>query len=1544
MFMKNFLFLLKRAISCRAKNFTVGLLTLCALTGANYGADGQDCSTLSAGTIKNSDGYGTICAGTKPKVESVTYATGGSGDYSYQWQYRTNGNNNTWLDNEWKPIGSHVYGYAPDDTQMPFFYDTVQIRRAVYDNVCDEYKFSEPVIIIVNPMPTVSAIGNVTVCTGANVSIPVSGVATEYRWTADSNSDITGLSTTTASTAVSGAATLNLGTLTNTVATPQTITITVTPYYINTTACPGTPEKFTITVNPKPTVTVTGAPTEAVCHDAQIDNISISGTATKYHWEVTAGEYAALGLTVSSGDITGSSGTVAFNGNAVNAGNSPVTVEMEVTPYYTDGCPGTPEKFTITVNPEPKIEIPVTATQTVCSGTAVTGVTFETLITDPTMVDYSWEASGEWNKIAPLEIASSGVGNFNGFTAKANTSNEPYVATIKVTPKIGNCSGTAKTFTITVNPDMSGGTIAAAQTVCYNTVPDKLTSSVDASGGKGTTVYEWEYKTTENWTSIVSSNSKEYQPGALTETTTYRRKYSSGCGDIYSNEITVMVAPDIDGGIIAAAQTVCYNTVPDKLTSSVDASGGKGTTVYEWEYKTTGNWTPVGSSNGKEYQPGALTETTTYRRKYSSDCGDIYSNEITVTVAPMPVVNAVSDGTVCNGGTHAAINLSGTPSGDVAFSWTVANSVAAGLSSSGSGNQIIFGPAMNTGTSPIEAVITVTPKIASRPECTGATETFKITVNPTPTLSSTTAPPAICSGTAFSYTATSVTPGTTFTWTRAAVSGISEAAITDGTGATISETLTGTAATATDVIYKITLTANGCTNTQDVTVRVNALPDAPTANDVTVCYDGNEHVAGATVKTGEEVVWYASENGTETATAPKATTGSATAYAAAKNSATQCESYARTKVTVIVNALPDAPTANDVTVCYDGNEHVAGATAGAGETVVWYDALTGGSSATAPRQTSAGTTTVYAAARNADGCESETRTAVTVTVTRPATAGDIKLTGETTICSGSTTVLTAGSDVENAIYRWYSAPEATEPFHTGDVYTTPALTVATAYYISLAGDGVCENAADDRKKVEITLMPAPALNMNRHSGAIYSGTVFNISLETEIEGTHISWKRDLCEGIEQQSSTGASSEISEMLTNTANTPVEAKYAIIMTSPSGCTAGDTVSVTVNPDSAPPTLVEQPADTAYCVCAKGVLYKLAVEVETDGDAEFTYQWYSNTVQSHEGGTAVSGATGRVFYAPSGLPVGIYYYYCEVKSNYSPVPAYSKTASVTVEPDNASIGQLSVNSENIPVETVESGVLEYMAQCEEESIILDATPSSKYAAISVTVDGNKYEENIENLEIPLVSDVTEIKIRIETCDDKTVRNHTLIVTKAVQKLVFKRWDNSLAVYRNPANNGGYHDIRGVRWYKNDRLFEVQAEADMNAVADKNARREWFIHLQAGEPADLYRAEINIAGHWHRTCGEPVQSELVSNVRVYPNPVAAGENITVELPFVPSNGCMDITSLSGSTFKRNIPLNSIINHVDAGYLFPGIYILRITDAPDKMKQTVTSVKIIVK
>ncbi|MFN7199945.1 MAG: beta strand repeat-containing protein, partial [Bacteroidota bacterium] len=131
---------------------------------------------------------------------------------------------------------------------------------------------------------------------------------------------------------------------------------------------------------------------------------------------------------------------------AVNNGSAPVTSTVTVTPVYFNGgtsCPGTPTTFTYTVNPTATVN--AVANQVFCAGSLST-VNFSG---NATGTVYSWT-----NSNTAIGLAASGTGSLS-FTP-TNTGTTPIIATITVTPSFTNggvtCTGTPRTFTITVNP------------------------------------------------------------------------------------------------------------------------------------------------------------------------------------------------------------------------------------------------------------------------------------------------------------------------------------------------------------------------------------------------------------------------------------------------------------------------------------------------------------------------------------------------------------------------------------------------------------------------------------------------------------------------------------------------------------------------------------------------------------------------------------------------------------------------------------------------------------------------------------------------------------------------------------------------------------------------------------------------------------------------------------------------------------------------------------------------------------------------------------
>jgi hypothetical protein len=125
----------------------------------------------------------------------------------------------------------------------------------------------------------------------------------------------------------------------------------------------------------------------------------------------------------------------------------------------------------------------------------------------------------------------------------------------------------------------------------------------------------------------------------------------------------------------------------------------------------------------------------------------------------------------------------------------------------------------------------------------------------------------------------------------------------------------------------------------------------------------------------------------------------------------------------------------------------------------------------------AGTYSYYVAVSGESLCEGEAsaigRKEVKVTVNKYATALDLNINGETTICYEETATLTVTSvatpSIENPVYRWYASSTSTTPFFIGNVYTTTALLLDSTFYISVLGDNYCENEVNDRASVTITV-------------------------------------------------------------------------------------------------------------------------------------------------------------------------------------------------------------------------------------------------------------------------------------------------------------------------------------------------------------------------------------------------------------------------------------------------------------------------------------------
>ncbi|HLP73377.1 MAG TPA: PKD-like domain-containing protein, partial [Bacteroidales bacterium] len=544
---------------------------------------------------------------------------------------------------------------------------------------------------------------------------------------------------------------------------------------------------------------------------------------------VLAGNVPAIGTGTWSLLSGPAGGTVNFTGaSGPNTPAATATVNKygEYTFRWTlvnGGC-STTDDVIVSYNPSGQVNQPTP--QVICNGDPTALVAFTTTNTVGTTT-YAWT-----NSAPGIGLAASGTGDIASFNA-VNGGTSPITATIVVTPTtsdgVVNCPGPTKTFTITVNPTAQVNK-PANQVVCNSGSTTAVTFGTNRTGG--TTTYTWTNDNPGiNLAASGSGNIASFSPvnlgtGPVTATITVQPTFTNGgtsCpGPTESFTITVNPSGQVDLPVNLA---IC-NTQLGTVTFTTDRTGG--VTTYAWTNSAPGIGLPASGSGDISFtgvNVGTAPVTANIQVTPTFTAGGVSCTgppkNFTITVNPTAQVNKPANQEFCNGATGTVNFTTTRTGGTTTYYWTNDN-LAIGLGADGSGNISFL--ATNAGIIPITANITVTPtfNFGGR-DCPGPTETFTITIKPTPVLSSSLTPPDICSNTVFSYNPASLTAGTTFSWTRAVVAGITPAGPTSGTD-NPNETLRNVTNIPIGVTYHYTLAAAGCSNSQDVVVNIKPEP------------------------------------------------------------------------------------------------------------------------------------------------------------------------------------------------------------------------------------------------------------------------------------------------------------------------------------------------------------------------------------------------------------------------------------------------------------------------------------------------------------------------------------------------------------------------------------------------------------------------------------------------------------------------------------------------------------------------------------------------
>ncbi|PQJ09263.1 hypothetical protein CJD36_018615 [Flavipsychrobacter stenotrophus] len=437
------------------------------------------------------------------------------------------------------------------------------------------------------------------------------------------------------------------------------------------------------------------------------------------------------------------------------------------------------------------------------------------------------------------------------------------------------------------------------------------------------------------------------------------------------------------------------------------------------------------NANGADtINSGALIATATYALVDITEgtCTYPSTGNAVVTVKPFPTVDATTDQSVCNGAATTPVIFTGAVSGTL-FTWTNDN-ITTGIPATAS-DSITSLTLTNGTTDRVFSTVIVIPSVGG---CVGISDTFVIASNPTPVLSSALTPSPVCNNTLFSYTPTSTTATTTFAWSRAAIAGISNTA-SNGSGDP-NETLTNTTSDPIVVTYVYTLTANSCTNTQNVTVTVQPTPMlsstlTPTAicNNTTFNYTPTSATTGTAFNWSRAIVAGISntigagtndpnEVLTNTTTAPIVVTY---VYTLTANSCNNTES-----VTVTINPTPTVNSVANQTVC--NTQSVAAVNFGgtvSGTTYTWTNnnsTIGLASSGTGDIATFAGMNTgnnidtaIISVLPTANGCDGPTGNFLIIVNPTP----HANAISDQQLCNGfATTTVVFGSNVVGSSYNF----------------------------------------------------------------------------------------------------------------------------------------------------------------------------------------------------------------------------------------------------------------------------------------------------------------------------------------------------------------------------------------------------------------------------------------------------------------------------------------------------------------------------------------------
>lgn len=595
------------------------------------------------------------------------------------------------------------------------------------------------------------------------------------------------------------------------------------------------------------------------------------------------------------------------NTNQPDAVYTPAAGETSAQLIFTSGTSGPcgPKADTVVVSLAPTPAAPTAFGKSICAGGSAT------LSATLPGGSYQWyDAASGGNLLA------SGP----NFTTPALSQTTVYY----VQTTVNGITSSRAAITVNVSTIPVTPTVTPPPSICGSG-----SVSLTATGSAGT--YEW--YDAETGGNLLSTANTFITPILTQSTSCYVQSLSGSCNSTRATvNITVNPTPLItspSSGIVCSGDAQSY-----AITSNIAGA------TFLWSRSATpgiSNAALVNQTTSLINEALINTGTTPVNVTYqivplnASCSGNTFS--YVVTVYPKLTVKSTNKATFCSGSPGVYAFLLSDPS--ATFTWRrdavagISNAAVTGQSS-GNVQEVLF----NTTNAPVNTVYTFT---YGNYSCAGNTFDVVVTVNPEVNIISDPAGIA-CDATPQNYVITSNVPSATFMWSRAAVPGISNAAINNQVTASITESLNNTTNAPVKATYLITPLANGCPGQSfTYSVTVSPIPSIPAITGNSPVCTGNAIQLSTPAIVGATYLW-TGPNGfnspSQSPSIPNASAANAGIYnlSIIENG---CISPAAS-YTVKIDELPKADAGPDQTVCTSTtNVQLAGNVSGGTTTGFW---------------------------------------------------------------------------------------------------------------------------------------------------------------------------------------------------------------------------------------------------------------------------------------------------------------------------------------------------------------------------------------------------------------------------------------------------------------------------------------------------------------------------------------------------------------------------------------------------------------------------------